>query len=82
MQKTWVTFLVIVGVGILIITVFQFLFVFVPVKDIQLYNPAKMNPTLETGMLEKVNEFHKNQLIDNNSLEPYQYKEFTPPTKE
>ena len=82
MQKNWVTFLVIIGVGILIITVFQFLFVFAPVKDIQLYNPAKMNPKFETNILEKVNEFHKNQIIDNSSLESYQYKEFTPPTKE
>ncbi len=82
MQKSWVTFLVIIGVGILIITVFQFLFVFVPVKDIQIYNPAKMDPILETGMLEKVNEFHKNQPIDNSSLEPYSYKEFTAPAKE
>jgi hypothetical protein len=82
MPKNWVTFFIIIGIGILIITVFQFIFVFVPIKDIQLYNPAKMNPTFETGLLEKVNEFHKNQPIDNNSLEPYQYKEFTPPTKE
>ena len=41
-----------------------------------------MNPTFETGLLEKVNEFHKNQPIDNSSLEPYSYKEFTPPSKE